>query len=65
MKAITDNCKTSADVEIKKSDFYHKLESLYSITEDQHNDYYDECHFSSNLESSEYDEEDDKKKRYP
>lgn len=62
MKAITDNCRTSTDVTIKKSDFYHKLKSLYSITEDQHNDYYDECHFSSNLESSEYDEEDNKKK---
>lgn len=63
MKAITDNCKTSADVEVKKSDFYHKLKSKYRITEYQHNiSYYNECYFSSNLESFEYDEDDYKKK---
>lgn len=38
MQAITNGCNTSADVEIKKSDFYHKLQYNYGITEDSHGD---------------------------
>lgn len=63
MKAITDNCRTSADIEIKKSDFYHKLKNNFHIIEYQHDiSFYNERYFSSNLETSGYNEDDDKKK---
>lgn len=63
MKAITDNCKTSADIDIKKSDFYYKLENNFHIIEYEHgNSFYNERYFSSNLETSGYNEDDDKKK---
>ena len=63
MKAIINGCKTSADVEVKKSDFYYNLQYSYGIIEDPHDDYYEENYFSSNLETSEYDEEDDKNEK--
>lgn len=63
MKAITDGCSTSADVDVKKSDFYHLLQYSFGIIEDPHDDYYDEEHFSSNLESFEYEDEADKNKK--
>ncbi len=63
MKAIIGGCKTSADVEVKKSDFYYKLQYSYGITEDPHDNYYEESYFSSNLESYEYDENDDKNEK--
>ncbi|MBO5248027.1 MAG: hypothetical protein J6B54_01865 [Clostridia bacterium] len=62
MIAITNGCKTSAEVAIKKSDFYHMLKSSFGITEDECKDYYDEIHFSSNLESLEYNTEESCKK---
>ena len=63
MKAITDKCHTSADVEIKKSDFYHKLQYTFGITEDPQDNYYDENFFSNNLESFDYDDDDEDKKK--
>ena len=63
MKAITDGCHTAADVDIKKSDFYHKLQYAFGITEDPQDNYYGEENFTSNLESFDYDDEDDKRKK--
>lgn len=63
MQAITNGCVTSADINVKKSDFYHKLQFGYGITEDAHDDYYDEIHFSTNLESFEYTDEADQKRK--
>ena len=63
MKAITDGCHTAADVDVKKSDFYYKLRYTFDITEDPQDNYYDEKYFISNLESSDYDDEDDKRKK--
>ena len=63
MKAITDGCHTAADVDVKKSDFYHKLQYAFGITEDPQDNYYGEENFTSNLESFDYDDEDDKKKK--
>lgn len=59
MKAITDGCKTSADVAVKESDFFTRLRTVFGITEDPHDSYYDEIHFSSNLESEEFEDEND------
>lgn len=63
MKAITDGCHTAADVDVKKSDFYHKLQYAFGITEDPQDNYYGEENFTSNLESFDYDDEDDKRKK--
>ncbi len=63
MKAITDGCHTVADVDVKKSDFYHKLQYAFGITEDPQDNYYGEENFTSNLESFDYDDEDDKRKK--
>ena len=63
MKAITDGCQTAADVDVKKSDFYHKLQYAFGITEDPKDDYYGEEYFTSNLESFDYYDEEDKKKK--
>lgn len=63
MKAITDGCYTAADVDVKKSDFYHKLQYSFGITEDPKENYYGEENFTSNLESFDYDDEDDKRKK--
>ena len=63
MKMITDGCKTSADVMIKKADFYYKLNQL-GIKEDSQDNYYKRQFFSTNLECNEYDEdENDNKKK--
>ncbi|MBQ3762104.1 MAG: hypothetical protein II875_08880 [Clostridia bacterium] len=59
MKAITDGCKTSADVAVKESDFFTRLRTSFGITEDPHESYYDEMHFSSNLEGEEFEDEND------
>lgn len=63
MKAITDGCHTAADVDVKKSDFYHKLQYSFGITEDPQDNYYSEEYFTSNLESFDYDDEEDKRKK--
>ena len=63
MISITNGCSTSSDVAVKQSDFYHKLKYSYGITEDPNENYYDEEYFASNLESFDYVDEDDKKKK--
>lgn len=63
MKAITDGCHTAADVDVKKSDFYYKLQYAFGITEDPQDNYYGEENFTSNLESFDYDDDDDKRKK--
>lgn len=63
MKAITDGCKTAADVDVKKSDFYHKIQYSFGIVEDSTSNYYREEYFTSNLESFDYDDENDKRKK--
>lgn len=63
MQAITNGCCTSADVEVKKSDFYHDLQFCFGVTEDPHDSYYDEKYFSTNLESFDYVDEADKNKK--
>lgn len=63
MKAITDGCHTVADVDIRKSDFYYKLQYVFGITEDPQDNYYGEEYFTSNLESFDYDDEEDKSKK--
>ena len=63
MKAITDGCSTAADVDVKKSDFYHKIRYSFGIAEDSTSNYYSEECFTSNLESFDYDDENDKRKK--
>lgn len=63
MSAITNGCETSADVDVKQADFYYKLQYEYGIKEDPNDNYYGEELFSSNLESSEYEDENDKKNK--
>lgn len=63
MISITNGCSTSSDVAVKQSDFYYILQYSYGITEDPHKDYYDEAQFVSNLESFDYVDEADKKKK--
>ncbi len=63
MKAITDGCLTSADVDVKKSDFYHLLQFSFGIKEDPNDNYYTDEYFFSNLESFEYQDEADTKRK--
>jgi len=63
MKAITDGCHTAADIDVKKADFYHRLQYAFGITEAPQDNYYGEEYFTSNLESFEYDDEEDKRKK--
>lgn len=63
MKSITDGCATASDVDVKRSDFYYRLQYGFGIIEDPHDDYYDEEHFLTNLESFEYEDEEDKNKK--
>lgn len=63
MKEITNGCRTSADVAVKKADFYYKMRYNYGITEDAHDNYYDETHFSTNLEDLEYNDEKEQKRK--
>lgn len=51
MRTIIKDCANSADVAIKKSDFYHKLQVNYNIFEDNNNDYYSADNDPYNLES--------------
>ncbi|MBR5579430.1 MAG: hypothetical protein IKW28_10610 [Lachnospiraceae bacterium] len=63
MKAIMDGCRTATDVDIKKSDFYHKLQYGFGILEDSRENYYSEEYFTSNLECFDYEDEADKNKK--
>ncbi|WP_102493023.1 hypothetical protein [Selenomonas felix] len=51
MKAIINGCSTSADVRIKMSDFYHRLQYTYGIVEDERMDYYEIDDVPYNLEN--------------
>lgn len=63
MIAIINGCTTAGDVKVKQSDFYHKLQQEFGIVEDPNKDYYDESQYKNNLESLEYlDDDDDRKK---
>ena len=57
MKKIVNGCSTITDVQIKKSDFFHTLQSQYGILQDEENDYYREDLKKYNLESDEYSDE--------
>lgn len=63
MNAIINGCETSADVDVKQADFYYKLQYEYGIKKDPNDNYYGEELFSTNLESSEYEDENDKKNK--
>lgn len=63
MKEITNGCTTSGDVLVKQADFYSKLKTQYGICIDPTKSYYNEALFETNLESTEYDDEEDKAKR--
>lgn len=63
MVAITNGCSSASDVTVKKSDFYYQLKCSFGISEDTKDDYYDDSLFESNLESFDYVDEDDEKKR--
>ena len=51
MKAIINGCSTSGDVKVKKADFYHALQYVYGIVEDDHESYYKDSDDQYNLES--------------
>ena len=53
MMAITNGCQTTADVEVKKSDFYYELKCR-GIHIDKRDNYYSEDNKPFNLESIEY-----------
>lgn len=53
MKTIVNQCKTSSDVLVKQSDFYHALKYQFGILEDEKDDYYAEHYNAYNLESFE------------
>ena len=53
MMAITNGCQTTADVEVKKSDFYYELKCR-GIHKDKRDNYYSEDNKPFNLESLEY-----------
>ena len=57
MKAITNKCKTSGDVEVECSDFFYKLQYQFGIMQDDRKDYYDESNNENNLESLSESEE--------
>ena len=63
MKVITDGCATASDIDVKRSDFYYRLQYSYGIVEDPFDDYYDEEHFSTNLEGFEHEDEEDKNRK--
>ena len=54
MKAILNSCEAPSDVDVKKADFYYKLQYHYGIIEDEKDDYYSKENDVYNLESMEY-----------
>ena len=54
MASIINGCTTSADVEVKKSDFYHVLGFAFGVHADKKQNYYTEEDNCFNLESMEY-----------
>lgn len=63
MAEIINGCDTASDVFVKQSDFYSKLQYRFAINEDTDSDFYNEVYFESNLESAEYIDDDDRKKK--
>ena len=57
MKAILNSCEAPSDVDVKKADFYYKLQYHYGIIEDEKDDYYSKENDVYNLESMEYTDE--------
>ncbi len=62
MKIITNGCMSEADVIVKKSDFYYKLQYQYGITEDTYGNYYTEDDFKYNLEGADEADEESQKR---
>lgn len=60
MKTILDACKTASDVSVEMADFYHLLRYSYGILEDDKKDYYSPEEDVYNLESLEYEKDEDK-----
>lgn len=56
MKAIVNHCENASDVAIKKSDFYHTLQHIYGIIEDNRDDYYAKDKDIYNLEGPEHED---------
>lgn len=54
MTAIINGCKTPADVDVKKSDFFHMLNCSLGIHKDKKEDYYTKDDVPYNLESKEH-----------
>ena len=63
MQAIINGCNTGADVDVQRSDFYHKIEFGFGVKVDTNENYYDEEYFSTNLESFEYTDENEKNRK--
>ena len=63
MQAFINGCNTGADVDVQRSDFYHKIEFGFGVKVDTNENYYDEEYFSTNLESFEYTDENEKKRK--
>lgn len=55
MKSIINGCDTVGDVKVKASDFYHNLQYVYGIKEDDKTDFYSDEFDSYNLESLDTD----------
>lgn len=61
MSSILNGCKDVSDVIDKQSDFYNALKNRYHIFQDDHDDeFYSAQNYQFNLESAEYDRNDDK-----
>ena len=60
MKTILDLCQTASDVSVEMADFYHLLRYSYGILEDDKKDYYSPDEDEYNLESLEYEKDEDK-----
>ena len=54
MKTIINGCETSADVDVKKADFYYSLSYTFGIHGDKKDNYYNEEDEPFNLERMEY-----------
>ena len=59
MKTILSRCTLASDVAIEKSDFYHLLKYSYGIVVDERTDYYSPDDEVYNLESLEYENQED------
>lgn len=60
MNTILGICKTASDVSVEMADFYYFLRYSYGILEDDKKDYYSADKDEYNLESLEYEKDEDK-----